>query len=132
MINFKPLYTTSRADSVAQFVAERYELALPLDCRMLNRGFNDVYLVVAATGERHIFRLSHHRARGTADVETETDFLRHLDRTGVPVAIPVPTRDGPLFVRGQAPEGCAKVCCFATSAGARLTPRQSRMPVQTG
>ena len=31
MVDFEPLYTTSRADTVAQFVAERYELALPLD-----------------------------------------------------------------------------------------------------
>ncbi len=117
LIDFKPLYTTSRADTVAQFVTERYELALPLDCRMLNRGFNDVYLVVAATGERYIFRLSHHRARGTADVETETDFLVHLHRSGVPVAIPVPTRDGALFVRGQAPEGLREGVLFRHLGG---------------
>jgi Ser/Thr protein kinase RdoA (MazF antagonist) len=117
LVDFKPLYTTSRAETVAQFVAERYELALPLDCRMLNRGFNDVYLVVAATGERYIFRLSHHRARGAADVETETDFLVHLDRSGVPVAIPVPTRDGPLFVRGLASEGVREGVLFHDLGG---------------
>jgi Ser/Thr protein kinase RdoA (MazF antagonist) len=72
---------------------------------MLNRGFNDVYLIVTATDERYIFRLSHHRARGAADVRTETDFLAHLARSGVPVAAPVATRDGVLFVRGRSPEG---------------------------
>lgn len=102
---------------MAQFVAERYELALPLDCRLLNRGFNDVYLLVAATGERYIFRLSHRRARGAADVETETDFLAHLDRRGVPVATPVPTRDGALFVRGQASEGMREGVLFRHLGG---------------
>lgn len=117
MVDFKPLYTTSRADAVAQFVAERYELALPLDCRMLNRGFNDVYLVVAASDERAIFRLSHHRARGAADVATETDFLTHLDRLGVPVATPVRARDGALFVRGQATEGVREGVLFRDLGG---------------
>jgi len=63
LVDFEPLYTTCRAETVARFVAERYALPLPLDCRMLNRGFNDVYLIVTATDERYVFRLSHHRAR---------------------------------------------------------------------
>ena len=70
---------------------------------MLNRGFNDIYLVVTATNERYVFRLSHHRARGVADVRTETDFMAHLARSGVPIAAPVQTRDGVLFVRGWSP-----------------------------
>jgi hypothetical protein len=57
----------ARAEAVAQFAAEHYALSPPLNCRMLNRGFNDVYLVVTATSERFVFRLSHHRARGAAD-----------------------------------------------------------------
>jgi Ser/Thr protein kinase RdoA (MazF antagonist) len=84
---------------------------------MLNRGFNDTYLVVDATGARYIFRLSHHRARGAADVETETDFLVHLDRSGVPVATAVPTRDGTLFVRGQASEGMREGVLFRDLGG---------------
>jgi Ser/Thr protein kinase RdoA (MazF antagonist) len=117
LVDFKPLYTTSRADAVAQFVAERYALALPLNCRMLNRGFNDVYLLVTATSERYIFRLSHHRARGAADVETETDFLIHLDRCGVPVATPIRTREGGLFVRGRTPEGVREGVLFRDLGG---------------
>jgi Ser/Thr protein kinase RdoA (MazF antagonist) len=102
---------------VAQFLAARYDLALPLDCRMLNRGFNDTYLVVAPNSERYVFRLSHRRARGAADVETETDFIVHLDRSGVPVATPVPTRDGTLFVRGQASEGVREGVLFRDLGG---------------
>ncbi|MGV7217191.1 phosphotransferase enzyme family protein [Bradyrhizobium sp. UFLA05-112] len=117
MVDFEPVYTTSRAETVARFVAERYALPAPLQCRMLNRGFNDVYLIVTATDERYVFRLSHHRARGAADVRTETDFLVHLDRSGVPVAAPVETREGSLFVQGQAPEGVREGVLFRELAG---------------
>jgi Ser/Thr protein kinase RdoA (MazF antagonist) len=84
---------------------------------MLNRGFNDIYLVTAATSERYVFRLSHHRARGVADVRTETDFLAHLARSGVPIAAPVGTRDGALFVRGAAPEGVREGVLFHALGG---------------
>src|SRR5689334_25408469 len=84
---------------------------------MLNRGFNDTYLLTPATGERYVFRLSHQRARGAADVKTETDFIAHLARSGVPVAAAVPTRDGALFVRGAAPEGVREGVLFRALDG---------------
>jgi len=112
VLDFEPLYTTSGADTIARFVAENYVLPAPLDCRMLNRGFNDVYLLTAAGGERYVFRLSHHRARGPADVRTETDFLAHLARSGVPVAAAVRARKGTLFVRGIAAEGTREGVLF--------------------
>lgn len=84
---------------------------------MLNRGFNDIYLVVTATNERYVFRLSHHRARGVADVRTETDFMAHLARSGVPIAAPVQARDGSLFVRGRSPEGLREGVLFRALEG---------------
>ncbi len=84
---------------------------------MLNRGFNDIYLLVSATSERYVFRLSHRRARGVADVRTETDFMAHLARSGVQVAAPVQTRDGVLFVRGRSPEGMREGVLFRALEG---------------
>ncbi|MGC2778734.1 MAG: phosphotransferase [Bradyrhizobium sp.] len=112
MLDFEPIYTTTTAETIARFVAEHYVLPEPLDCRMVNRGFNDVYLIVAATGDRYVFRLSHHRARGAADVRTETDFVAHLARCGVPVAAAVQARDGALYVRGRAAEGLREGVLF--------------------
>ncbi|CCE02030.1 phosphotransferase [Bradyrhizobium sp. STM 3809] len=105
MPDFEPIYTTTGTESVGRFVARHYALPGPLTCRLMNRGFNDVYLITSATGARYVFRLSHHRARGPADVRTETDFLAHLARCSVPVAAAVETRDGALFVSGEAAEG---------------------------
>jgi Ser/Thr protein kinase RdoA (MazF antagonist) len=64
-----------------------------------------------------VFRLSHHRARGIADVRTETDFMVHLLQSGVPVAAPVQARDGNLFVRGLSPEGVREGVLFRALDG---------------
>jgi Ser/Thr protein kinase RdoA (MazF antagonist) len=116
-LDFDPLYTTPRADAVARFIESHYPVAGLSCCRMLHRGLNDVYLAVAANGERYIFRLSHHRARGAADVQTETSFLAHLARRGAPVAAPIQTRDGDLFLRGAAPEGMREGVLFRALEG---------------
>ena len=112
MLDFEPLYSTAKEEAVAQFLVRHYALAEPLRCRMLNRGFNDVYLAIVPTGARYVFRLSDHRARGAADVRTETAFLAHLTGKGVPVAAPVPTRNGALFLQGKAPEGIRQGVLF--------------------
>jgi len=117
MIDFDPLYSTPQVEAVARFINKHYPLARPLSCRMLQRGLNDVYLVVTATGERYVFRLSHRRARGAADVGTETAFLTHLARLGVPVAGPMPTREDALFIRGDAPEGARDGVLFRALDG---------------
>ncbi|WP_113890885.1 phosphotransferase enzyme family protein [Roseiarcus fermentans] len=121
-MDFEPVYSTPRAEAVARFLAERYAVATPLDCRMLNRGFNDVYLVVTASGDRYVFRISHLRARGAADVAAETAFLAHLDRMGVPVAAPIATREGALFVRGLSPEGLREGVLFRALDGRAPDP----------
>jgi Ser/Thr protein kinase RdoA (MazF antagonist) len=122
LADFEPLYTTCRAETIARFVTEHYALALPLTCQMLNRGFNDIYLISTAANERYVFRLSHHRARGVADVKTETDFMAHLDRSGVPIAAPVRTREGALFVRGSSPEGVREGVLFHALEGRSPDP----------
>jgi len=115
--DFEPLYSTARPEAVAKFVESRYPLPGPLRCRMLNRGLNDVYLIAAATGERFVFRISQHRARGKADVQTETAFLHHLARRGTPVAAPVQTLAGKLFVLAEAPEGVRECVLFVALNG---------------
>lgn len=117
MVDFLPLYSTPRADAVANFITRHYAIAAPLECRMLNRGFNDVYRVTSASGEAYIFRLSHHRVRGAADVKTETEFLLHLARQGVPVARPIETRSGDWFLRSEAPEGAREGILFEQLGG---------------
>ncbi|MCQ1574309.1 phosphotransferase [Neorhizobium galegae] len=117
MLDFDPLYSTPQAEAIERFIQEHYGVPGPVRCRMIHRGLNDVYLVTDNHGQRYVFRLSHVRARGRADVETETAFLDHLSRSKVPVAAPIPTRDGALYTQGRAPEGLREGVLFQAIAG---------------
>ncbi len=39
-------------------------------------------------------------ARSDADLAWETELLQHLDREGLNVPVPIPTKDGRLFADG--------------------------------
>jgi Ser/Thr protein kinase RdoA (MazF antagonist) len=110
-------YSTPRADAVADFVAAHYGLPGPIECRLLRRGFNDTFEVRAENGQRLILRLSGRRARGESDVASETAFIAYLDKEGVPVAAPVPARDGTLFAIAVLPEGRRPAVLFKYAEG---------------
>lgn len=106
------VYSTASAESVAEFVARRYPLPQPLECALLQRGFNDSFEVKDAKGHRYILRMSCRRARGEADVASETAFLRYLEGAGVPVAAAVPTVHGEFFTHVEMPEGRRETVLF--------------------
>jgi Ser/Thr protein kinase RdoA (MazF antagonist) len=114
-------YSTPCAEAVADFIAIHYGLPGPIECRLLRRGFNDTFEVRAGDGskdtQRLILRLSGRRARGESDVASETAFIAHLDREGVPVAAAVPARDGSLFAMALAPEGRRPAVLFRYAQG---------------
>lgn len=118
-------YSTAAAGSVAAFLARHYGLAEPLECTLLQRGFNDSFKVRDGANRRYILRLSCRRARGDADVASETAFIRHLDHAGVPVAAAQPTRDGALFTHALMPEGRRPAVLFQYVEG-RAADWQSR------
>src|SRR5215468_7427169 len=57
---------------------------------------NDVWSV-SVNGHLAVARLG---ARSDADLAWETELLQHLDREGLTVPVPIPTRDGRLFADG--------------------------------
>lgn len=57
---------------------------------------NDVWSV-RVKGQLAVGRLG---SRSDADLAWETDLLRHLDRAGLAVPVPIPTSDGRLFADG--------------------------------
>lgn len=117
MLDFYPLYSTSTIEAIEQFIDMHYALGAPVSCKLLQRGMNDIYRVSASGSESYIFRLSHRRARGPADVKSETEFLNHLANSGVPVAAPIPTRDRTFFLQGNAPEGAREGVLFRAIEG---------------
>ena len=117
------LYSTPRADAVADFVSTHYDLAMPIACKLLTRGWNDSFEVRTRDGERFVFRISKLRARGEADVASETAFLSFLDGKGIPVAGAMPTRDGSLFTSALFPERRRPAVLFRHAEG---RPSQAR------
>ncbi|MES5099333.1 phosphotransferase [Agrobacterium sp. BA1120] len=117
MLDLNARYSTPDIKDVERFINTHYPLAAPVSCKLLQRGFNDVYLVNVTTSERYVFRLSHLRGRGPAQVKSEAEFITHLSKAGVPVAAPVAARDGALFVKAQAPEGTREGILFHALEG---------------
>ena len=111
------LYSTPRAQAVAEFVSTRYDLPGSIECKLLRRGWNDTFEVRTEGGERFVFRISKRRARGDADVVSETAFLRYLDQQGIPVAAAVPLRNGSLFTSVSLPEGQRPAVLFRYAEG---------------
>ena len=113
-------YATASVEAVAAFAAAHYDLCDgPLSCALLNRGFNDTYVLRTSVGESFVLRLSGHRTRGPADVAAETAFLAYLDAEGVPVAAAMPTRSGALFTSARLPGGPRAVVLFRHAEGRR-------------
>ena len=110
-------YSTASGSSVIDFLATHYTLPGPMECALLKRGFNDSFEVRGADGQRYVLRVSGRRARCDADVASETEFLAYLEKEGVPVAAPEPTRDGKLFTLGLLPEGKRPIVLFRHAEG---------------
>jgi Ser/Thr protein kinase RdoA (MazF antagonist) len=121
---FPVVYSTPRAGAVADFISTHYDLPGPIGCKLLNRGFNDTFEVRRGV-ERFIFRVSAQRARGEADVASETAFLAHLDGQGIPVAAAIPTRDGSLFTSAFFPQGRRPAVLFRYAEGRPSNARGS-------
>lgn len=99
------MHSTPDPATVAALVGECYDVGRISECHLLRRGFNDVYEVKTEKTGRFVLRLSGSRLRRRSDVEYETSFLEHLDRSGVPVAAPIQTTTGWLWASVIAPEG---------------------------
>src|ERR1700694_1989543 len=110
-------YSTATADAVAAFVAAHYELPAPLQCALLQRGFNDSFAIRTPDQARYVLRMSGRRRRGDADVDAGTGFLAYLASAGVPVSTAVPNRAGALFCEAAMPEGPRPVVLFRHAEG---------------
>jgi Ser/Thr protein kinase RdoA (MazF antagonist) len=114
---FRVTYSTATADAVAAFVAASYDLPSPIECILLQRGFNDSFVICAADQARYVLRMSGRRRRGDADVNSETRYLAYLDAVGVPVSAAVPNRAGALFCEAAMPEGPRPAVLFRHAEG---------------
>jgi len=105
-------YSTVPAAEIARVLAVTHDLGGAVRCSLIRRGFGDTYRVAAPDGRRYAARLSGHHARGGYNLDYETALLAHLQRRGVAVAAPVPTRDGALWRKVPTAEGPRALALF--------------------
>lgn len=85
--------------ALVTMVEDAYELAGPIACSWIQRGFNDHYLVQTPDGKWVLRLYLNHKywISGPEDFLYELELLRFVRAEGVAVAAPVPQRDGALL-----------------------------------
>src|SRR6201996_2613024 len=114
-ISSKPLraaYSTIDGNDLRDLIVSAYPFDSSFECRLLRRGFNDVYRLRFADGSSKIARLSSRRARGESNVDYETSLLCHLKTLGADVAAPVAANTGKWSIDADAAEGPRSLVVF--------------------
>ncbi|MFJ8581777.1 phosphotransferase enzyme family protein [Micromonospora sp. NPDC093277] len=109
-------------EDLAQLVEREYAIAAPVKVSLLNRGFNDTYLVTDVEGGRRVLRVYNREKywiRSESDLRFELDLLEHLAAAGLGVIRPYQRTRGDRLGRLTAPEGER---CFALFTHAPGTP----------
>jgi len=81
-----------------------YNIGHLRSCKLLHRSLDDTYLITTAD-DRYVPRAYRAGRRSLPHIRYELDLLVHLNRSGVPVSIPVAVRDGGDMRVLPAPEG---------------------------
>lgn len=93
-----------------------YAIETPTDCRFLQPGLNDTFLVTTPT-TKYILRVYRYNWRSLDEILYELDVLLHLKSAGVNVSVPIVRKDGNLIGSIIAPEGLRYVVLFTYAAG---------------
>jgi Ser/Thr protein kinase RdoA (MazF antagonist) len=97
-------------------VLSHYELGKVKSCQFWHRGLSDIYLVDVNSCP-YILRVSHHHWRSQSEIGFELELLAFLCQQQIPVASPLPTKQGDLFIAIEAPEGQRYVALFSYAPG---------------
>lgn len=101
---FPAIYSTLSPQALIEGVLTKYELGAIDQCLFWNRGLSDIYLI-ETVNQSYILKVSHHHWRSKSDIQFELEFLDFLSQHNIPVANPLETKDGKLFVTINAVEG---------------------------
>jgi Ser/Thr protein kinase RdoA (MazF antagonist) len=114
---FPVTHTTLAGDALLHAILPAYDIGAPRQCKLLQRLLNDTYLVETEQ-TKYILRVYRAGWRTEADIRYEIDLLNALDQHGIPVATPVPRRDGDYLCTVSALEGLRPLVLFTYAEGA--------------
>jgi Ser/Thr protein kinase RdoA (MazF antagonist) len=125
---FPVTYSTLSPDALMTHLLSQYDIGELLSCEFWCRGLSDVYLVETRVAQ-YVLRVSHAHWRSRAEVGFELELLEFLNQKRVPVAYPLRTKVGELWIAIQAPEGDRYAALFIYAPGCvpigDLNPAQS-------
>jgi len=113
---FPVVHSVLDASAIRGVVEEEYSLGDGPQCELVLAGMNDTYRL-ATNRMRCIVRVYSARWRSRTEVLYELQLLIHLAEHGMPVSVPIPTRDGELMLTVRAPEGDRHVVVFTHVPG---------------
>jgi Ser/Thr protein kinase RdoA (MazF antagonist) len=128
--NPKPMNDLLDSQIIAAFVTEHYSLMPPITGSFIERGFNDHYLIT--TGDRrYIFRVylnGKYYTPSFQNFQFELDLLQFVHAQGVPVAAPIPSRQGSTLLTIPTKSGLRAVALFSFAEGTEI-PEETDMTV---
>ncbi len=100
-------------------VTALYALQGPIRCRLVSRGMNDIYQLMAGP-QRFALKVAR-TERTDAAFSFEPAFIAHLDHAGFTVPTPLATRQNQPFISVDAPEGPRQIMVTRWLQGTVLT-----------
>lgn len=128
MMLFPVTYSALSEQALAEHVQLHYAIGRVSRCRLLSRGLNDTYLVVAEHN-KYILRVYRTPWRRFSDIMYELDVLTFLGERGFSsnISTPILSKQDELAIGVCAPEGTRYITLFTFADGSRakLTPTVS-------
>jgi Ser/Thr protein kinase RdoA (MazF antagonist) len=118
---FPVTYSILASEALQAEVSRAYSIEPLVDCALLRSYVNDVYVLHGAE-TAYIVKVYRAGWRSWSEIAYELDVLTHLTAKGVPVAPPLPRRDGQLIGTLSAPERTRYMVLFPYAAGVKPTP----------
>ncbi|WP_238393309.1 phosphotransferase [Myxacorys almedinensis] len=114
--SFPVIYSTLSPQAVVSRVLSCYNIPEVNACQFWHRGLSDVYLVETLE-QPYILKVSHCHWRCKSEIEFELELLHYLHQHHLPVAYPLSTKEGQLFLELDAPEGKRYASLFIYAPG---------------
>ncbi len=113
---FPVTYSTLASDAIVHQVLPAYDIGQATSCQLWHRGLSDVYFIEMPT-THYVMRVSHAHWRSKAEIAFELELLVFLKEHNIPVASPLVTTAGDLYIEIKAPEGQRYAALFEYAPG---------------
>ncbi len=129
---FPATHSTLCTEALSKMVSENYRIGTLVDCKLLHQGLNDTYLLEADESSNYILRVYRTKWRSLEDILYELEVLKHLDRKGARVSIPLLRNDNELMSPVNTIEGARYVVLFTFASGKEPSFKDKNQAFQYG